>query len=94
MDASRQEASADPRRAFLEKVGSVVFAGLVLGGAKLQAQEAAGTAEEASMPASPFKLSEHADQDVLIRMQAELEQTLKKPLKERRWGMVIDTRKC
>jgi Fe-S-cluster-containing dehydrogenase component len=33
-------------------------------------------------------------QDVLIRMQAELELSLEKPVEQRRWVMVIDLRKC
>ena len=32
--------------------------------------------------------------DPLIRMQAELRRAMAKPVEERRWGMVIDTRKC
>lgn len=32
--------------------------------------------------------------DVLIRMQEELKKALKKPMEERNWIMVIDTRKC
>lgn len=32
--------------------------------------------------------------DVLLRMQAELKKALAKPVEERRWMMVIDTRKC
>lgn len=33
-------------------------------------------------------------QDVLIRMQAELQRALQKPVEQRRWVMVIDLRKC
>lgn len=33
-------------------------------------------------------------QNVLVRMQAEIKETLQKPENERRWVMVIDTRKC
>lgn len=95
MDQSTQPPTPDSRRAFIEKVGSAVFAGMVLGGTKLVGGEPAPTAPELPpMPESPFKLSEHADQDVLIRMQAELQRTMKKAPKDRRWGMVIDTRKC
>lgn len=36
-----------------------------------------------------------ADQDQhILRMTRELERALKKPIEERRWGMVIDLRKC
>lgn len=39
-------------------------------------------------------LSADGDQDVLIRMQAELKRALEKEMKDRRWAMVIDLRKC
>jgi molybdopterin-containing oxidoreductase family iron-sulfur binding subunit len=94
MDESMHEASSNSRRAFIEKLGSAVFAGMVLGGTKLQAHGAPGAADQTPLPSAPFRLSDHVDQDVLIRMQAELERAMKKPMKERRWGMVIDTRKC
>ena len=97
MEQSLQPSAPDSRRAFIEKVSSAVFAGLALNGVKLGAEEKTNTMPASGlppMPASPFQLSEHVDQDVLIRMQAELERTMKKPFKERRWGMVIDTRNC
>lgn len=34
------------------------------------------------------------DEDVLVRMQRELVRAMKKPVEERRWVMVIDTRHC
>jgi len=34
------------------------------------------------------------DEDVLVRMQRELARAMAKPVEERRWVMVIDTRKC
>ena len=34
------------------------------------------------------------DSDPLIRMQAELRRAMAKPIEQRRWSMVIDTRKC
>ncbi len=95
MDESTQEITTATRRDFIEKLGSTVFAGLVLGGVKLAAKGTeAASSGAVPMPASPFKIADHADQDVLIRMQAELERAMKKAPKERRWGMVIDTRKC
>ena len=80
------------RRAFLEKVASAVFAGMVLGGAKVEAQ-APGSGVEPTPP-PPFKISSEAQEDVLLRMQRDLQRALTKPIEERRWGMVIDTRKC
>jgi Fe-S-cluster-containing dehydrogenase component len=47
-----------------------------------------------SEPTPPFKISEEAQEDVLVRMQRDLQRALHKPIAERRWGMVIDTRKC
>ncbi len=35
-----------------------------------------------------------ADREVLVRMQRELVRAMAKPLEERRWVMVIDTRRC
>lgn len=95
MDQPTQDAASATRRDFIEKLGSSVFAGLVLGGVKLAAKGVEpGRRSLPPMPESPFKLADHADQDVLIRMQAELERTMQKAPKDRRWGMVIDTRKC
>ncbi len=37
---------------------------------------------------------EHRDEDVLVRMQRELVRAMAKPVEQRRWIMVIDTRKC
>jgi molybdopterin-containing oxidoreductase family iron-sulfur binding subunit len=39
-------------------------------------------------------LSPDGGQDVLVRMQAELQRALAKPMNERHWAMVIDLRKC
>ncbi len=46
------------------------------------------------MPAPQFSVSSEANEDVLVTMQRELARALAKPMSERRWGMVIDTRKC
>ncbi|MEX2486189.1 MAG: hypothetical protein WD377_01095, partial [Nitriliruptoraceae bacterium] len=35
-----------------------------------------------------------ADEDVLLRMQRDLKKAMAKPVEERSWIMVIDTRKC
>ncbi len=42
----------------------------------------------------PESLKTDEQSDVLLRMQKELRTALKKPVEERRWIMVIDTRKC
>jgi len=85
---------SESRRAFLEKVASAIFAGMVLGGSEVQAQGAGAQVEAPAVPPPPFRISDTAEEDVLIRMQKDLERALKKPMRERKWGMVIDTRKC
>ena len=39
-------------------------------------------------------LPEKPQEDVLVRMQRELERAMAKPVEQRHWVMVIDTRKC
>jgi len=39
-------------------------------------------------------LPKHPQEDVLVRMQRELERAMAKPVEQRHWVMVIDTRKC
>ncbi len=90
-----EEAVSVRRRAFLEKVASTVFAGMVLAGTKLAVRPAAAspTAPPAEPP-PPFRVGPEASEDVLLRMQRDLERALRKPVAQRKWGMVIDTRKC
>ncbi len=42
----------------------------------------------------PESVNTDDNSDVLLRMQEELRKALKKPVEQRRWIMVIDTRKC
>ena len=84
------------RRDFLGKFAGSVFAGLVapavLGEAKVV--EASGEALQGNL-APPLGLPEAVDgEHVVERMMADLQRALQKPLAERRWGMVIDLRKC
>ncbi|MCS7047920.1 MAG: 4Fe-4S dicluster domain-containing protein [Verrucomicrobiae bacterium] len=46
-----------------------------------------------ALPA-PKTIPEDETADVLVRMQAELRRAMAKPVEQRRWAMVIDTRKC
>lgn len=72
------------KRAFLKNSVLGALAGLALpelGGRS----EAAETASAQPMPAGD---------DPIVTMTADLRRALAKPVKERRWGMVIDTRKC
>lgn len=82
------------RREFLAKAASAVFAGLVLGAVGVSAEAKAEGATGVMSPPAPFAVAADPDEDVLIRMQRELQRALEKPLDQRRWGMVIDTRKC
>ncbi len=101
-DDPREAAAREGRRNFLLKAASAVFAGVVLAGegvqtaaaAPLNAGGEATTAQSPTLPPPPFTISASADEDVLIRMQRELQRALKKPQSARKWGMVIDTRKC
>ena len=91
------------RRQLLTKFASAVFAGVALAGTLVEAPAAASAPadappaslrEPAPAPAPPFRISPAADEDVLIRMQRELATAMQKPIEQRKWGMVIDTRKC
>ncbi len=85
------------RRDFLIKAAAMLAAGVAFpwGGldvAVLPAQTSSAGATDPAVPA--FAISPQADEDVLIRMQRDLARALRKPIEQRRWGMVIDTRKC
>ncbi len=93
LDAPAGEVASD-RRDFLAKLASSVFAGLVLSGARVEAAGPTVPETKNSTPAPPFSLAAEPDEDVLVRMQRDLARALNKPVAQRRWGMVIDTRKC
>ena len=81
------------RRSLL-KVGGLL--GGALGAGKLLDAEALAnlTADRvASLPVLD-RVKIEPGEDVLIRMQRELVRAMSKPIEQRRWGMVIDTRKC
>ncbi len=87
------------RREFVEG-GVLVGAGLAAPG--LLAAEA-GAADATGKPAGeqtarrlPLldNVKPRPDEDVLLRMQRELVRAMAKPLEQRKWAMVIDTRKC
>ncbi len=67
---------------------SVVHAEALPGGSS------AGAKPAVSVPAAPLASPGSEWRSNVLRMQDELAAALKKPLAERRWGMVIDRRKC
>ncbi len=97
---------ADPaaveRRDFLAKAAAVLAAGAVFPWGGLKAAVLAPTREKApgttraqrAAPVPTFDVSPQGDEDILVRMQRDLVRALSKPIDQRRWGMVIDTRKC
>jgi molybdopterin-containing oxidoreductase family iron-sulfur binding subunit len=75
------------RKDFL-KLGT--FAGLTLMTSSLPKAVLASEGEEETVAKAKWKEGD----DILLRMQDDLSRALLKPLKERKWAMVIDVRKC
>ncbi len=93
-EGERDLQEQNQRREFLKKFSSQVFAGLVapaVVGGMLLASKDARAAEQAYMPKLP---DAEPGEDPTIRMMRDLQRALKKPLEQRKWSMVIDTRKC
>ncbi|GAB4563330.1 MAG: 4Fe-4S dicluster domain-containing protein [Anaerolineae bacterium] len=98
MSKNRQEGEVS-RREVLGKLASAVFAGLVapavMGEVAAVAEDAPETTVTIPAPSEWPALPEPAlDENPLIRMMRDLQGALQKPAEERRWGMVIDLRKC
>ena len=94
---SPDEGTMSGRRDFLLKVAGALVAGAALPvlGLPGTAIAAPGQSTRGRTDVVPsFHISPQADEDVLIRMQRDLQRALAKPIEQRRWGMVIDTRKC
>jgi Fe-S-cluster-containing dehydrogenase component len=86
------------RRNFLSKLGSAVVAGAVLNTVVSKASDLLINNEEA-IEIKEFKgsiedLLGGGYTNIKLKMQDDLRKALKKPMKERRWGMAIDLRKC
>ncbi len=100
--ADSAETTALQRREFMTKAAAVLAAGAVLPWGGLQAtvfapdreKTAKGHGARRAVAAPAFDISPQADEDILVRMQRDLVRALRKPIEQRRWGMVIDTRKC
>ncbi len=73
---------------------------LALGGPAAGQEEQSSAARDPRGEATRRDLSQvvsiapETGEDVLLRMQRELVKAMAKPVEERRWGMVIDRRKC
>ena len=87
------------RREFV-KAGTLAVAGLTASAKALYkdglfpAHADTNAADNQVVTASLADVPVREDEDVLVRMQRELERAMAKPVEERRWIMVIDTRKC
>jgi molybdopterin-containing oxidoreductase family iron-sulfur binding subunit len=87
------------RRAFVKAAAILGTAAAVGAGALVNAKntkisnEPIGDASIRKLPAKET-IPVSRDSDPLLRMQKELEVAMAKPVEQRRWMMVIDTRKC
>lgn len=84
------------RRRFLARLG-VLAAAAVAESAGPRNAEAAPTQTGSAaipMPVLANLPPAQADEAHIVRMQRELQRALQKPIEQRRWGMVIDLRKC
>ena len=87
------------RREFVRAAGLVaasaaaVGAGLAVDRARPVSNEATGAASVRDLKGISG-IEEREGEDVLLRMQRELARAMAKPMEDRHWIMVIDTRKC
>ena len=80
------------RSDFLKLAAAVTTAGAFLKSGKTSAKEEAGAQViEADLSKLPREI---VYKNELLRMQEDLIRALKKPLKERKWSMVLDLRRC
>lgn len=99
LDADKVSKRARPapggadRRRFVKGLGAVAI-GAVAGAAAAPRVEGSPAAAPAT-ETNPVRLPEpRPDEAPLLRMQRDLQLALAKPVEQRRWGMVIDLRKC
>jgi Fe-S-cluster-containing dehydrogenase component len=86
----------ESRREFLSKFTSAVFAGLVapaVVGKAAPVQAAPPTQNGGLVPVIDLPEAVEGEHPIQ-RMMEDLQRALKKPIDQRRWGMVIDLRKC
>src|SRR3989338_10020550 len=80
------------RSDFLKLAAAVTTAGAFLKSGKTSAkEEVEGQRIEADLSKMPREI---VYKNELLRMQEDLIRALKKPLKERKWSMVLDLRRC
>lgn len=89
-----EQAATFDRAKFLKKLGSTVFASLLVPAVfkdqfSAKANDPADTAPEFPILPEPTE-----DEDILVRMMRDVQRAMKKPVDQRRWSMVIDLRKC
>lgn len=82
------------RAEFLKKIGSTIFASLLIPALMPDQSAARANDPTETLPELPQLPEPTEDEDVLIRMMRDLQRALIKPLDQRRWAMVIDLRKC
>lgn len=85
------EPSTIKRRAFLKKGAS---AALAVGGGAALARTVTGRRVHAAPPVPAVIGTPKRGEHQLIRMQRDLHRALGKPLEQRKWAMLIDTRRC
>jgi molybdopterin-containing oxidoreductase family iron-sulfur binding subunit len=97
--ATRPDPEPTDRRAFFQAAG-LVGVGAALGGVALLTESRRTISNEPTGEASVRQVSKKEsipvdeNSDQLLRMQKELDRAMAKPLEQRHWMMVIDTRKC
>lgn len=83
------------RRGFLKATGAALALLGVLEAEPERVGAALPAASRMTRATTPFAATDGGPEpDVLIRMQNDLKRALQKPVKDRRWVMVIDLRKC
>lgn len=93
-----EDKKPNERRDFLSKLGKGVIAGALLGPLVSNASELLLSKEEGieikNFEGNLEDLVGGSFENIKLKMQDELRRALKKPMKERKWGMAIDLRKC
>ena len=85
------------RRNFLSKLGSAVVAGAVLSPVVSKASSLLNNEDVLEIKNFDGSIEEMLGGDytnIKLKMQDDLRRAFKKPMRERKWGMVIDLRKC